>query len=143
MYWGYRCLSTLSIIQSHLVVRNVRTWSSRSADLRVVTEGTVLGPFHTEDAHSKANGQDIDSDEDGVPLLVYGVLKDTSGVPIAGAKIDVWETDSKGFYDTQYLKRDGPHSRAVLHSDENGVYWFKGIVPVSYPVPVDGPVATC
>lgn len=104
------------------------------------TEGTVLGPFHTDDARNMPNGDDIGTDPDGVPLLVVCTLRDTSGNPVAGAKIDVWETDSQGFYDVQYENRDGPHGRAVLHSDESGHFFFKGIVPVSYPVPVDGPV---
>ena len=78
------------------------------------TEGTVLGPFHTHDAHTKSNGQDIDSDNDGTPLLVYCSLKDTKGKPIPGASVDVWETDSKGFYDVQYATRDGPHGRATV-----------------------------
>jgi protocatechuate 3,4-dioxygenase beta subunit len=67
-------------------------------------------------------------------------VTDSAGQPIANAKIDVWETDSKGFYDVQYSERDGPDGRAVLTSDENGRFWFKAIVPVPYPIPSDGPV---
>jgi protocatechuate 3,4-dioxygenase beta subunit len=52
----------------------------------------------------------------------------------------MWETDSNGFYDVQYTERDGPNGRAVLHSDDQGNFWFKAIVPVPYPVPHDGPV---
>lgn len=55
-------------------------------------------------------------------------------------KVDVWETDSKGFYDVQYADREGPDNRAVMMSDEEGVFWFKAIVPVPYPIPHDGPV---
>jgi len=72
--------------------------------------------------------------------LVVCTLKDTEGKPVAHAKIDVWETDSKGFYDVQYEDRAGPDGRAVMHSDENGDFWFKAIVPVPYPIPHDGPV---
>jgi protocatechuate 3,4-dioxygenase beta subunit len=104
------------------------------------TEGIVLGPFHTENAPDIANGKDVRSDPDGTPLLVYCTVKDRSGKPVSGMKVDVWETDSHGFYDVQYQDRDGPHGRAVLHTDVEGTFWFKGIVPVSYPVPVDGPV---
>lgn len=57
-----------------------------------------------------------------------------------GVKIDVWETDSKGFYDVQHADREGPDGRAVLRSDGEGVFWFKAIVPVPYPIPHDGPV---
>lgn len=60
--------------------------------------------------------------------------------PIEGVKIDIWETDSGGKYDVQYPGREGPDPRAVMHSDKEGVFWFKAIVPVSYSIPNDGPV---
>ncbi|KAL1616730.1 hypothetical protein SLS56_011296 [Neofusicoccum ribis] len=104
------------------------------------TEGTVLGPFHTHDAHTEPNGSVISHDPDGEPCLVLCTVKDTAGNPIEGAKIDVWETDSKGFYDVQYSTRQEPDGRAVLSSDKQGVFWFKAIVPVPYPIPHDGPV---
>ncbi|KAG8626658.1 hypothetical protein KVT40_005603 [Elsinoe batatas] len=104
------------------------------------TEGTVLGPFHTHDAHTLASGDAISHDPDGTPLLVVCSVKDTSGKPLEGVTIDVWETDSKGFYDVQYKGREEPDGRAVLKSDNQGQFWFKGIVPVPYPIPHDGPV---
>ncbi|KAL3422252.1 dioxygenase [Phlyctema vagabunda] len=104
------------------------------------TEGTVLGPFHTHEAPSSSLGSDISSDPDGEPCLVVCTVKDAAGKPIEGVKIDVWETDSKGFYDVQYQERDGPDGRAVLVSDANGDFYFKAIVPVPYPIPHDGPV---
>jgi protocatechuate 3,4-dioxygenase beta subunit len=55
-------------------------------------------------------------------------------------KIDIWETDSSGHYDVQYAERDSPDGRAIMESDEKGVFWFKAIRPVSYPIPHDGPV---
>jgi protocatechuate 3,4-dioxygenase beta subunit len=104
------------------------------------TEGTVLGPFHTHEAEHVKEGSLISQDTDGEPLLVLCTLKDVNGSPIPGAKIDVWETDSKGFYDVQHADRTGPDGRAVLTSDDNGDFWFKAIVPVPYPIPHDGPV---
>ncbi|KAF5638133.1 hydroxyquinol-1 2-dioxygenase [Fusarium sp. NRRL 52700] len=104
------------------------------------TEGTVLGPFHTHEAEHVKEGSLISQDSDGEPLLVLCTLKDVNGAPIPGATIDVWETDSKGFYDVQHADRTGPDGRAVLTSDDNGDFWFKAIVPVPYPIPHDGPV---
>ncbi|EUC27504.1 hypothetical protein COCCADRAFT_41786 [Bipolaris zeicola 26-R-13] len=104
------------------------------------TQGTVLGPFHTHEAKNRDQGSLISHDPDGEPLLVLCTLKDVHGNPIPGAQIDVWETDSKGFYDVQHADRTGPDGRAVLTSDENGNFWFKAIVPVPYPIPHDGPV---
>ncbi|KAF2165818.1 hypothetical protein M409DRAFT_67142 [Zasmidium cellare ATCC 36951] len=104
------------------------------------TEGTVLGPFHSHEAESAPNGSQIAHDPDGEPCLVLCTIKDTQNNPIEGVKIDIWETDSKGFYDVQYAGREGPDQRAVMHTDKEGLFWFKAIVPVPYPIPHDGPV---
>ncbi|KAL5334592.1 Intradiol ring-cleavage dioxygenase [Aspergillus crustosus] len=104
------------------------------------TEGTVLGPFHTHDAQDFEHGAVLHSDPDAEALLVVCSVKDTAGNAIAGVKVDVWEGDSKGFYDVQNPDRTGPDGRGVLRSDEEGTFWFRGIVPVPYPIPMDGPV---
>lgn len=104
------------------------------------TEGTVLGPFHSHEAQSEPNGALIAHDPDGEPCLVLCTIKDADGQPIEGVKIDIWETDSGGKYDVQYPGREGPDQRAVMHSDKDGIFWFKAIVPVPYPIPNDGPV---
>jgi protocatechuate 3,4-dioxygenase beta subunit len=104
------------------------------------TEGTVLGPFHTHDAVSEPNGTQIAHDPEGEPCLVVCTVKDTEGKPISDVKIDIWETDSNGKYDVQYEGREQPDQRAVMHSDNEGIFWFKAIVPVPYPIPNDGPV---
>ena len=104
------------------------------------TEGTVLGPFHTHDAHHVASGDKISHDPDGEPLFAVCSVKDTNGNPIPDVSIDVWETDSKGFYDVQYADRSTPDGRAVLKTDADGMIYFNAIVPVPYPIPHDGPV---
>jgi protocatechuate 3,4-dioxygenase beta subunit len=104
------------------------------------TEGSVLGPFHTHEAETILNGGGMSADPDGEPCLVLCTVKDVKGNAIEGVKIDIWETDSKGFYDVQYGERDGPDGRCVMVSDGEGVFWFKAIVPVPYPIPHDGPV---
>lgn len=104
------------------------------------TEGTVLGPFHTHEAEHATNGSSISHDPDGEPMLVVCTVKDTNGNPLPDVKIDVWETDSKGFYDVQHADRDGPDGRAIVTSDAKGHFFFNAIVPVPYPIPNDGPV---
>ncbi|KAF3768825.1 putative catechol dioxygenase [Cryphonectria parasitica EP155] len=104
------------------------------------TEGSVLGPFHTHDAPTIENGASMTSDPEGEPMLAICTIKDTSGKPIQGVKIDIWETDSSGHYDVQHSDRQEPSERCVMISDEQGRFFFKGIKPVSYPIPHDGPV---
>jgi protocatechuate 3,4-dioxygenase beta subunit len=103
-------------------------------------EGTVLGPFHAHVSETVLSGAAISHDPNGVPLLVVCTVKDSQGRPVVGVDIDVWETDSNGFYDVQYAEREGLDGRAVLCSDEHGAFHFRAIVPVPYPIPDDGPV---
>ena len=104
------------------------------------TEGTVLGPFHTHDAKKVEHGTVLHHDPDGTRMLVIGSVKDTQGNPVPDVKVDVWEGDSKGFYDVQNPNRTEPDGRGVLQSDADGLFYFTGIVPVPYPIPMDGPV---
>jgi protocatechuate 3,4-dioxygenase beta subunit len=79
-------------------------------------------------------------DENGEPLLVVCTVKDVEGKAIPGVKIDIWETDSSGKYDVQHAGREQPDGRCVMRSNEEGLFHFKAIVPVPYPIPNDGPV---
>ncbi|KAF8997727.1 intradiol ring-cleavage dioxygenase [Cyathus striatus] len=104
------------------------------------TEGTVLGPFHTGDAHEFSNGESIATEGKGDYLFIQGKILDTQGKPVAGAIIDTWETDGHGLYDTQYANRLEPDCRGRLHSADDGSYSFRAVVPIAYPIPNDGPV---
>ena len=104
------------------------------------TESTVLGPFFTTDAHDVAAGGSIAKAGAGQPLFVSGRVRDTSGQPVANAVIEVWEVDGTGTYDVQYADRVEPDCRGRLHTDANGAFDFRGIRPVSYSIPGDGPV---
>lgn len=103
------------------------------------TEATVFGPFFVEDAPEIPYGGDISGGASGEPCWVEGVVRDTSGRPVPGARIEVWEADDEGFYDVQYS--DGRIAgRAHLFADEEGKYAFWGLTPTPYPIPHDGPV---
>ena len=106
------------------------------------TEGTVLGPFHTHDAPITENGYVLHEDPDAPKLLVLASIKDISGEAIADVTCDVWEGDAHGFYDVQNPNRDHPDGRAVLTSDKEGAFFFTAVVPVPYPIPMDGPVGS-
>jgi hydroxyquinol 1,2-dioxygenase len=103
------------------------------------TESTVFGPFHVAGAPAIANGGDVAQGAAGVPLYVHAQLRSLSGVPVAGATVDVWQADEQGLYDVQRAGT-AQQARGVLHSDAQGKVWFKTVLPVAYPVPTDGPV---
>ncbi|KAL7822768.1 aromatic compound dioxygenase [Trichoderma gracile] len=104
------------------------------------TQGSVLGPFHTNDAPHLPIGSSMATDAAGEPMLALCTVCDSSGRPLSGVKVDIWEADSSGHYDVQYAGRQAPSERCVMTSDVDGGFWFKAIRPVSYPVPDDGPV---
>jgi hydroxyquinol 1,2-dioxygenase len=103
------------------------------------TEATVFGPFFVEDAPRVELGGDIAGDASGQPCWVEGTVRDTTGAPVPGARIEVWEADEDGFYDVQY--GDGRTAgRAHLVSAEDGGFRFWAVTPTPYPIPHDGPV---
>ena len=104
------------------------------------TESSILGPFHTHHAQETTLGDSIASPGKGEPCLFLCTVRDLHGMAIAGAKIDVWEADATGHYDTQYGSGDVPDYRGVLTSTADGRFWFKCIKPPPYPIPGDGPV---
>lgn len=105
------------------------------------SESTVLGPFHVADAPEKPMGANICLDGKGEPMLVKGRILDTDGNPIAGAKIDVWQTNDDGFYDVQQKGIQPDFNlRGVFRTRADGEYWFWGAKPKFYPIPDDGPV---
>jgi protocatechuate 3,4-dioxygenase beta subunit len=105
------------------------------------TDSTVLGPFHVQDAPARELGADI-AVADGTPrCVVRGTVRSASGLPLAGAVLDVWQADDAGFYDVQQPERVPEHNlRGVFTADDSGRFWFRTIVPKFYPVPEDGPV---
>ena len=56
--------------------------------------------------------------------------------------VDVWHADDDGFYNSQKpsYATQGPSSRARFITDADGRFFFRTILPCSYPIPTDGPV---
>ncbi len=104
------------------------------------TETTVLGPFHVADAPEFALGADITGGLTGEPLYVEGSVSAADGTALPAAKIEVWQSDSEGFYDVQRNDLENAALRGVLRADGAGKFWFKTIQPAPYPIPYDGPV---
>lgn len=104
------------------------------------TEATVFGPFYVPDAPVVRNGDDIAHGAHGQPCFVSGTVRGIGGEPVAGATIDVWQSDEDGTYDVQRPGLDHAQGRARLASEADGRYHFRSILAVPYPIPHDGPV---
>lgn len=103
------------------------------------TEATVFGPFFLDNSPEIALGDTLPGSEGGVPCFITGRVRSVTGEPIAGARIEVWQSDDDGFYDVQY-DDERVSGRAHLFSDADGHYTFWGVRPTPYPIPHDGPV---
>jgi maleylacetate reductase len=104
------------------------------------TPSAVLGPFYTPDPPERPLGWDIAEGQPGVPLWVDLLVTGPDGDPVAGAVIDVWQSNADGYYDVQLPGLPGPALRARLRSGADGHVTFWSVLPVEYPIPVDGPV---
>lgn len=104
------------------------------------TENTVLGPFHVDGAPERTIGDSICLDGKGTACLVRGTVTDEMGKPIAGAKLDVWQTNDDGFYDVQQPEQPDMNMRGLFTSDEKGCYSYVTVKPLPYSIPTDGPV---
>ena len=105
-----------------------------------VTDSTVLGPFYTGRQRELSKGDSILlRDEEGEPLIMKGRIAGPDDRPLVGAHIEVWQTAPNQLYDVQDEDQPRGHLRATFRTDEQGEYEFRTILPVSYPIPYDGP----
>jgi hydroxyquinol 1,2-dioxygenase len=104
------------------------------------TEGSVLGPFYASDSPEVAVGADIRPDKAVPSLRVHGCVRDTSGRPLAGALIDMWQTSEQGLYATQDPNQVDDAFRCKMRCSPAGEYGFTTVRPGPYKVPDDGPV---
>ena len=106
------------------------------------TDTTVLGPFYVGEHRAMPNGADISAGVPGERMFVQSRVTDLGGKPLAGVQVDVWHADDHGFYDSQKpaYEQEGPSSRGRFVTDADGRFFFRTILPCSYPIPTDGPV---
>lgn len=106
----------------------------------VGTETSLLGPFYREDSPELALGATIAAETGGEEICLFGQVVDEGGAPVAGASVEVWQTDPEGAYDLQASEPGVMDHRARFRTDGAGRYWFRATVPVGYTIPMDGPV---
>ena len=94
------------ILLSDTLGVSMLTVAQNHAQAAGVTESTVFGPFHVQNAPHFEQGADIAAGAPGEPLFVDATIRDTEGNAVAGATVDVWQADQDGFYDVQYKDSD-------------------------------------
>lgn len=87
--------------------------------------GNIEGPFFKPGAPRRVDL--TGGDARGEALVVEGGVLDTECLPVAGARLEVWQADHTGAYDNE-----GNRFRATLALAEDGRYRFDTIVPGRY-----------
>src|ERR1700683_4414601 len=106
------------------------------------TETTVLGPFYVGEHKAMPHGTDVSPSLEGEKMFVQGRVTDLAGKPLANVPVDIWHADDDGWYDSQKpdYETAAPSSRGRFITDAEGRFYFRTILPCSYPIPTDGPV---
>jgi hydroxyquinol 1,2-dioxygenase len=103
------------------------------------TPTTVEGPFHVADAPELANGADMAAGCPGIPCFVTGKVRGLDGAPVAGAVLDLWQTDGEGFYEAQRDTAE-PWMRGLYRTLPDGSYVVRTVAPIPYTIPMDGTI---
>jgi protocatechuate 3,4-dioxygenase beta subunit len=108
------------------------------------TVSAVEGPFYRPGAPWRT--QIARDDEPGDVCFVSGRVTDaTTGTPLAGVLLDVWQAGASRLYENEDPGQPDFNLRGRLHSDEQGCYRFRTVVPPPYEIPrgpVNGLLAT-
>jgi hydroxyquinol 1,2-dioxygenase len=75
----------------------------------------------------------------GIPCFVTGTVRGLNGEPVAGAVLDLWQTDGEGLYEEQRRTAE-PWMRGIYRSRADGSYTIRTVAPISYTIPMDGPI---
>ena len=103
------------------------------------TPSTVIGPFHIDDSPELPMGANVAEGLPGETCFLVGTVRDIDGKPVKGAKLDIWQADADGLYESQ-LGAEEPTLRAVFHTGADGTYVIRTIAPPGYSIPMDGTV---
>ena len=105
-----------------------------------LTVGTTEGPYYVTGTPELKDGELNYSGLSGDPIRISGHVyagEDASS-PIAGAKIEIWQTDADGAYhpegngDVSQYGEDEVALRGYVVSDETGAYSFESVYPGYY-----------
>ncbi len=103
------------------------------------TPSTVLGPFHIDGSPELPLGADMAEGLGGEITFLTGSVRDLEGKPVAGARMDIWQADANGMYESQ-LGAEEPLLRAIFQTGADGKFAIRTIAPPGYSIPMDGTV---
>ncbi|RZZ86092.1 catechol 1,2-dioxygenase [Pseudoxanthomonas winnipegensis] len=114
----------------------------RLAGISGGTPRTIEGPLYVAGAPVTVRSAriDRDPDPDAGPLRIHGVVRGQDGAPLAGALVECWHANSKGFY--SHFDPTGAQTefnlRGTVKTGPDGRYEFLTRMPVGYGCPPQG-----
>jgi catechol 1,2-dioxygenase len=100
------------------------------------TDQNQLGPFWRLGAPETPNGGTIvRSVTPGPPLFVELTIRDESGAPVPGCRVEVWQASTVGRYENEDPDQADMNLRGRFTSDADGAVRFRSVLPSGYPVP--------
>lgn len=105
------------------------------------TPRTIEGPLYVAGAPESVGFARMDdgAEEGKIPtLIIEGVVRDTSGQIIEGAKVEVWHANSLGNYSFFDKSQSDFNLRRSIFTDANGQYTALTTMPVGYGCPPEG-----
>ena len=107
------------------------------------TPRTIEGPLYVAGAPVEQGFARLDdgSDKNGQTIIMHGTVYGSDGKPMAGAQVEVWHANTKGFY--SHFDPTGEQKpfnmRRTIITDAQGRYKFRSIMPAAYGCPPAGP----
>lgn len=104
------------------------------------TENNIEGPFYVPDAPLLEIPYVLPqrADEPGEKLVFTGTVRSTDGSALAGAMLDVWQSNGLGEYSQVHPGVPDFNLRGRLTTDERGRFEFTTVIPVPYEIPKSG-----
>ncbi|QQC67318.1 catechol 1,2-dioxygenase [Paraburkholderia ginsengisoli] len=116
--------------------------ADKAAEITGGTPRTIEGPLYVAGAplRDAVSRIDVNPDEDAGPLVIRGTVTGPDGEPVAGAVVECWHANSKGFY--SHFDPTGAQSefnlRGAVSTAVDGKYEFRTLMPVGYGCPPQG-----
>jgi catechol 1,2-dioxygenase len=116
--------------------------ADKAAGVEGGTPRTIEGPLYVAGAPVRAGIAriDVDPDADAGPLVIRGTVSGVDGKPVAGALVECWHANSKGFY--SHFDPTGEQSefnlRGAVKTGADGKYEIRTLMPVGYGCPPQG-----
>lgn len=104
------------------------------------SKGTIEGPYYVPDSPAQQTPATLSmrDAEPGTPLQFRGQVTDVDGVPLQGAKVEVWQADDLGFYSQFAPDLPEWNLRGTVLADNEGHFQINTIQPAPYQIPTDG-----